>query len=74
MPGSCKHYTPHDLAHRPLEHILEDMTCVEIAAALGCNKDTAALIKRDPSAFIDGPLEVDDITDWRLRQWLEQQR
>ncbi len=69
----CVDYSCEELRYRPLEQIMECISARDMAAALGWNKDTAARVKRDPSAFVDTNLELDDARVQQIREWLERQ-
>lgn len=69
----CVDYTSDELRYRPIEQIMECISARDMAAALGWNKVTAARVKRDPSAFVDTDLELDDARVQQIREWLERQ-
>lgn len=57
-------YTAEDLRYRPIEHVLECMTCRELADVLGCAKSEAGLAIR-------GDRELDPEEIRSVRRWLE---
>lgn len=67
----CRKYDYSDLRYRPIEHIMETLGCRTIGKALGIDRNTAAKLMRDPSAYVDTPLELDDEKVQRIRAWLE---
>jgi transposase-like protein len=69
-------YTIDDLRYRPIEHIMEEaggLGARELGQALGINKSTAMLLKRNPHLYVDTPLELDDASIRRIRDWMERQ-
>lgn len=67
----CATYPADELRYRPAEQLVESMSARDMARALGWSKDTAARVKRDPSAYVDTPLEIDDVRVQQMRAWLE---
>jgi hypothetical protein len=57
-------YTNEELLFRPIEHILEEFTCRELAAIWGFSPSSA-----DARKF--GRYEVTREEDERLRKWLQ---
>ena len=60
-----------ELRYRPIEQILEALTCRQLGQALGLNKDTARQIKNDPGAHVDTPLELDEMKIRKIHTWLD---
>jgi len=59
-----------DLVYRPIEHVLEDLSCRKLALALGCSRTQAAAIKVEPWKFVDTPWEMGDANIEKIRLWL----
>jgi hypothetical protein len=64
-------YDLSELRYRPLEQILEVLTCRQLGEALGISHSTASFILRDPFAFVDTKQELDDQADQKIRRYLE---
>lgn len=64
-------YAYEELRYRPIEQIMESLTLVDLADALGINEHTAGKLVRDPTAYVDTALELDDAKVRRIREWLE---
>ncbi|MBN1460998.1 MAG: hypothetical protein JXA57_15815 [Armatimonadetes bacterium] len=64
MCGAHRLYTNEELLCRPIEHVIEDLSCAELARAIGCSKDTAWHIKR-------GNREADCAEVVLLERWLQ---
>lgn len=63
MARRHRHYTNEELAWRPIEHILEELACNELAAVWEMGRSSA-----DARKF--GRYEVTREEDERLREWL----
>jgi hypothetical protein len=60
-------YSYQDLRWRPVEDVVDQLNCREIAQALGVRRSFAGVYKHDP--FL-----LDDMMVKRLRDWLEVQK
>ena len=69
----CVIYPPDELRYRPAEQLIECMSVRNLALALGWGKDTAARVKRDPSAYVDTPYEIGDLAIASIRAWLDKE-
>ena len=59
------YYTYDELRWMPVEDVLDQLSCVKLAEALGVKTSLAGEYKRDPF------LLKDDMMIKRLREWLE---
>lgn len=61
--ASAVPYSPEELLSRPIEHVLEGMSCRELATVIGCDRNSASLILR-------GERELEPWEAQRVREWL----
>jgi hypothetical protein len=70
-------YSYKELRYRPIEHALEQLTCKQLAAIWGIDKDVANQIKREPWVWpvierdVDSRYVLDAEKIRQLRVWLE---
>lgn len=61
-------YTRAELRYRPIEQVVEQLTCCELAEAAGIPKDTAMMVKR----YRGGALSDEQVS--AVRRFLESER
>ena len=59
-----RYYQLQELRYCPIEHVLEALTCRELARALGCGKSAAWDLKR-------GAATCENQDTQRIRAWLD---
>lgn len=57
-----KGYTAEELVHRPIEHIVEALSCRDLSAGAGCGHTKAGLVRNGRAELT--PLEEQRIYDW----------
>jgi len=63
---------PDELLCRPIEHVLEALSCRQLAQALGVTPARALAFREAPWQFTDTDLDLALATP-KLRKWLEHQ-